>query len=187
MPAVQQDQFDTVPRDPGRRGAHRAENPGPRWLSVLLWAIFGFLLLTTIGILAAMVAMGRIAWGPTEADPVPAPDESSVVDTSYSVLVLNATESDGLAGAVRDTILSAGWQPDAVTAGSVDDKGFADTTVYYAMESDREAAVGLAELIGGAQVEQSSFYADEAGGDGLLLTVVLGADRTPGQSGTGTE
>jgi hypothetical protein len=54
--------------------------------------------------------------------------------------------------------------------------------VFYATEADEAAALGLAEVVGGAQVEQNAQYIQEDDpaterDESRLLTVVLGLDR----------
>ena len=108
-----------------------------------------------------------------------------VVDTSYSVLILNATPETGLATQLKDQLIAAGWVPDTVLAGQAGTDDFPETTVYYATDADYAAALGLANVIGGAAVAQSDIYqptddpateVDE--GATKQLTIVIGLDRT---------
>src|SRR5690606_9662153 len=112
-------------------------------------------------IFVALVLMGRISLF-AEAEPVapPTPEVTGVVDTEYSVLVLNATPEEGLDVQMRDTLLNNGWAAGSVTNGPAGSQDFADTTVYYEKEADELAALGLSDVIGGAQIEQSDVYAD---------------------------
>ncbi|PNW10686.1 hypothetical protein C1632_02700 [Microbacterium testaceum] len=185
------DRFDDLPAESGRVGAHRAEKPRLRGWIVFLWAAIATLLLIIAGIFATLVVSGRISLG---ADTAPSPTVSAeptipaVVDTSYSVVVLNGTSDSGLAASVRDQIVAAGWSGDNVETGTSDSTDFADTTIYYRLESDEAAAEGLAQTIGGAQIAQSDFLqptddpntpADES--DLKRLIVVIGLDRAAGQ------
>lgn len=154
-----------------------------------MWAALAVVVLVGAGIFGAMVAMGKISIGAdaSMSSSTPAPQEAGVIDTSYAVLVLNATDSSGLAAAVGDTVKAAGWPAETVTTGNVDDESFAETTIYYATEDDRAAAVGLAGVVGGARLEQSDFYVAEAGDSARLLTIVIGADRAPTPSASPSE
>jgi len=185
------DRFDDLPADSGRVGAHRAENPRLRGWIVFLWAAIATLVLIIAGIFATLVVSGRISLGPDDA-PAPIvsaePTTPAVVDTSYSVVVLNGTPDNGLAAAARDQIVAAGWSGDTVETGNSDSTDFADTTIYYRLASDEAAAEGLAQTIGGAQIAQSDFLQptddpntpdDES--DVKRLIVVIGLDRAPGQ------
>lgn len=185
------DRFDDLPADSGRVGAHRAENPRLRGWIVFLWAAIATLVLIIAGIFATLVVSGRISLG---SDTAPSPTVSAeptipaVVDTSYSVVVLNGTSDSGLAASVRDQIVAAGWSGENVETGNSDSTDFAQTTVYYLRDSDEAAAEGLAQTIGGAQIAQSDFLQptddpntpdDESAVKRLI--VVIGLDRVAGQ------
>jgi hypothetical protein len=146
---------------------------------VLLWSFVAALILIVAGIFTALVVMGRITLFP-EAVPSaePTPEVTGVVDTTYSVLILNATGEEGLDVQMRDTIINGGWAADTVIYGSAGSQDFADTTIYYVAEADELAAIGLADLIGGAQVEQSDFYADPSDPEQKQLVIVIGLDRS---------
>lgn len=182
------DRFDDLPADAGRVGAHRAENPHLRGWVILLWAALATIVLIAVGIFGTLYASGRIVLFPT---PTPvataAPEVTPVIDTSYSVLVLNATPEEGLATQMKDDIVAAGWPADTVFASEAGTTDFAQTTVFYALPEDEAAAKGLAELVlGGAQVAQSDAYQPEDDPDTAdvdesqtrQLVVVIGLDRT---------
>ncbi len=149
-------------------------------------------MLIIVGIFGTLVASGRISLGPDDAAtsaPTAEPTTPAVVDTSYSVVVLNGTADDGLAGALRDRIVAAGWAGDAVETGDSDSTDFAQTTVFYLRDTDEAAAEGLAQTIGGAEVAQSDFLQptdDPATPDDesavKRLIVVIGLDRAAGQA-----
>jgi hypothetical protein len=107
----------------------------------------------------------------------PAPSVTPVVDPTYDVLILNATPEEGLATQTKDVVVAAGWSDDKVTAGEAGSQDFATTTVFYVSAADEAAAAGLAEVIGGAAIEQSDAY-PAASADIPQLTVVIGLDRT---------
>lgn len=182
MPTPDRDRFDDVPRTHGRVGAHRAENPGMNGWVVLLWSIVAALVLIVAGVFGAMVVMGKISFGPEPtASVAPSSPETSAptLDTSYAVLVLNATTVDNLAATVRDSIVTAGFPETAVIASNADATDFPQTTVYFQNPEDQAAAEALAGLIGGAQVLQSDVYADDVVEGQKQLTVVIGLDRVP--------
>ncbi len=182
------DRFDDLAEDSGRIGAHRAENPRMKPGVVLLWAGLATVVLIAVGIFATLLASGRIQLAPDPApSATPIPSVAPVVDTSYAVLVLNATPEEGLATRVKDEIVLAGWSADQVTASGAGTTDFPETTVYYAFPDDLPAALGLAdEVLGGARVEQSDVYqpdddpntADVDESQSRQLTVVIGLDRT---------
>lgn len=179
MPKFVPDRFDTVPRAAGRVGAHRAENPKMNGWVALLWAVASVLVLTLVGIFIALIMTGRISPFPAETPtPVPTPVETGVVDTTYSVLILNGTPEAGLEARVRDDLINAGWSGQSVFSGTSGATDFEFTTVYYVQASDEPAAIGLAQLVGGAKVVQSDFYADPSDPEKRELTLVLGLDRS---------
>lgn len=152
---------------------------------VLLWSFVAALVLIIAGIFGSLVVMGRISLFP-EAVPssVPTPTETGVVDTAFSVLILNASPDDGLDEQMRDVLVNNGWAAGAVYASDSDSADFATTTVYYVEEDDELAAIGLAGVIGGAAVEQSDYYAQLNETDSEQLVVVIGLDRTAAGSET---
>lgn len=176
------DRFDELADEPGRVGAHRAENPRLRPGIVALWAVIATVLLTVIGIFGALVISERIVLFPEPVPTVAAPAVvDPVVDPSYSVLVLNASGQAGLATQAAETIIAAGWAADAVNPGDAG-ASFEVTTVFYVNPEDEAAALGLAGVIGGAEVAQSSQYVQEDDpaterNEARMLTVVLGTDR----------
>jgi len=177
---TQKDRFDDVPVDGGRIGAHRAENPRIRGGVVVLWSAIAIIVLVALGIFGTLVTTGRVTLFPAPSStPTVARTAEPVVDTSYKVTVLNATTQSGLAGAVAQTVVAAGWSADDVTAGDAGSTDFPTTTVFYSDPAEEGAARGLAQVIGGANLSLSDAYqtlVDGAGGK--LLVVVIGADRT---------
>lgn len=172
------DRFDDLPAEIGRVGAHRAENPRMRGWLVLLWAVIATIVLIAVGIFGTLVASGRIELFPTPAPSVtPVPVVTPVVDTSYGVLILNATPEQGLATQMKDVVVAAGWAEETVNAGEAGSTDFETTTVYYLNPEDEAAAAGLAEVVGGAEIAQSDVY-QPAVPDTKQLTIVIGLDRT---------
>lgn len=143
---------------------------------VLLWAVVAAAILIIVGTFATLVYTGRITLGPDASSTLsPAPEETGIVDVSYAVLILNGTADEGADARMRDVLVSAGWSGDDVIAGPIGTTDFSITTVYYVLEGDRAAAMGLADLIGGADVVLSDHYADADDPDARQLTVVIGA------------
>ncbi|HYP72838.1 MAG TPA: LytR C-terminal domain-containing protein, partial [Microbacterium sp.] len=181
------DRFDDLPADHGRIGAHRAENPRMRGGVVLLWSVIATVVLVALGVFGSMIATGRITLFPTPEPTVTvAPTAEAVLDTSYAVTVLNATPQRGLAAAIRDTVIAAEWPADSVLDGDAGSEDFPTTTVYYATPADEGAARGLAQAIGGADVQLNDVYqpvddpdttdVDESATKQLVI--VIGLDRT---------
>lgn len=170
------DRFDDLSAASGRVGAHRAENPRLRVGGILAWAIAATVVLIGLGIFGSLIASGKIVLFPTaEATVSATPTITPVVDTSYTVLVLNATDEQGLATQVKDSLLSQGWSEQNVSASNAGST-FEATTVYYASEDAYAAALGLAELVGASEVTYDPDY-PLTGTSATQLTVVLGTDQ----------
>ena len=93
--------------------AHRAEQPRLLRSRLLLWATVATVVLIAGGIVATLWAGGRFGPGrPTDALPTAVVTADPVVDTSYTVVVLNATPQEGLGGTLSADIIAAGWSAD---------------------------------------------------------------------------
>jgi len=145
---------------------------------VLLWAALATIALIALGIFGTLLASGRIELFPTPAPTVaPTIAVEPVIDTTFEVVILNATPEQGLATQTKDVVVNAGWADVDVTAGEASVDDFPETTVYYLAAEDEAAAAGLADVIGGARIERSDVY-QPAQADSKQLTVVIGLDRT---------
>jgi len=145
---------------------------------VLLWAALATVVLIVLGIFGTLLASGRIDLFPEPTPTVePVPEVTPVIDTTFDVLILNATPEQGLATQMKDVVVAAGWADSDVTPGEAGSQDFPTTTVFYVGAEDEAAAAGLAEVIGGAAIEQSDAYQPAQEGS-KQLTVVIGLDRT---------
>lgn len=189
------DRFDDLPADHGRVGAHRAENPRLRGGVVLLWSAVATIVLVTLGVFGTMITTGRITLFPepvATATTIPAVD--AVIDTSYTVYVINATPQSGLAGTVANQVIAAGWTSEMVYPTESESEDFETTTVYFATPADEGAARGLAQAIGGAAVELNDSYqpVDDPNTSDVdesavkQLVIVIGQDRTDAGAGADT-
>lgn len=142
----------------------------------LLWALVAAIVLFAAGVFGFLLVTDRV---PLFSDPAPVvtpvatPD--AVVDTTYSVLVLNATTDESLSEQATQAIVAAGWPAESVFASVAGVQDFEQTTVYYSAEADAAAAEGLANAVGAGRVAQSDQYqpTDETV---KQLTLVIGAD-----------
>lgn len=146
---------------------------------VLLWAVLATIVLVAVGIFGTLIVTGRVVLFPTPTpSATPLPIVTPIVDTTYDVLVLNATPEQGLATRMKDVVIAAGWAEDTVLASEAGSTDFPETTIYYYLATDEAAAAGLAEVIGGANLEQSDVYQPADDPEAKQLTVVIGLDRT---------
>lgn len=146
---------------------------------VLLWAVLATIVLIAVGIFGTLLMTGRVVLFPTpEPTAAPLPVVTPVVDTTYDVLVLNATPEQGLATRMKDVVVAAGWAEDAVLASEAGSTDFPETTIYYFRPEDAAAAAGLGQVIGGAKLEQSDVYQPADDPEAKQLTIVIGLDDT---------
>ncbi|QAY58745.1 LytR family transcriptional regulator [Microbacterium protaetiae] len=175
-PSYPRDRFDDAPVEVDRVGAHRAENPHLRAGVIVIWAAVTTVVLIAVGVVGTLALTGRFgtpAAGPTTA--APTTSVTPVIDTSFTVLILNATGESGQATVAQDAVVRAGWDVADVLpseAGST----YPTTTVYYADAADQAAAAGLAKIVGASSVVLDDQYQSTTDAKGKQLTVVLGTD-----------
>lgn len=165
------DRFDDVPRQPGRVGAHRAENPRMRPSVVLMWSALCAVVLFCAGVVGFMVVSQQPG---IVAEPEPQSTVAPVMDPSYHVFILNGTASQGLESTAEEQLLAAGWSASDISASNANTTDFPETVVYFASPEHEAAAAGVAEVLGGAELRESDAY---AGPEDKTVTVVLGLDR----------
>jgi hypothetical protein len=152
---------------------------------VFLWALVATIVLIAVGIFGTLVVSGRITLFPTPTpSATPTPTVTPVLDTTYSVAVVNATPQSGFATQVKDEIVALGFDATKVTASEASTDDFPVTTVYYPFPEAEAAAAGLADAIGGARIALSEAYQPLDDPDAAQLAVVLGLDRIPGADPT---
>jgi hypothetical protein len=174
------DRFDEIPDGLQRVGAHRAPRPkGRGWIAVG-WAALAVVVLVGAGIFGLSLVSGSISFhgtpnttsGTPTPTPTPTPTIVPTVDPSLSVNVLNGTTTEGLGGKVRDVLTGAGWKVGAVA--NADQQNLTQTIVYYSDPKNQAAALGVAQSLPGATVQESQAFTDT----GADLTVVIGSDYT---------
>jgi hypothetical protein len=188
MAAFPPDQFDELPADLARVGAHRAPpRRGRGWIR-FAWAA----LATGVLVVGGLFGLSRIdpnfklnlpnAGGSTSsATPSTSstPTAAAITDPTkvpaglaLSISVLNGAPTDGLQDKAGDVIKAAGW-PDPARANSTD-RTEKTTVIYYRSADYEGVARGLAALLGVAvDVQLSDAFL------GAPVTIVLGEDYTP--------
>jgi hypothetical protein len=181
-----QDQFDEVPAELKRVGAHRAPRPRGRGAIAFAWAA----LITGVLVVAGLYGLSRI--DPTftfalpgigdngDGDPVATPSASGAVVApvtdpttvdpalALSISVLNGSSTDGLQNTAGDAIAAAGW-PNPARANSTT-REEAETVIYYRSTDFEGIALGLAQLLGVGTIQLSDAFL------GAPVTIVVGAD-----------
>jgi hypothetical protein len=180
------DRFDDVPDSLGRVGAHRAPRKrGRGWIAVA-WGLLASGVLVIAGLFGLSLVSDSVTFeipGFAEPEPTPepepeptqAPTAEPVVDPTtvelpagFTITVLNATPTSGLAQQVGTELSEAGWPVGTTTSAAQDD--FLETVVYYSDPTNEGLARGIAQLLQVAEIELSDAF------PGAAVTVVLGAD-----------
>jgi hypothetical protein len=186
MASFPPDQFDEIPTDLVRVGAHRA--PAKRGRG---WVRFGWAALAT----AALVIAGlfglsllnpafklELPFGGSTASATPSisatPTAEAVTDPTtvdpalnLSISVLNGSKTDGQQDKAGDAIKAAGW-PDPARANSTT-RSAKTTTIYYSSAPFEGIARGMAVLLGVGTIQLSDAF------PGAPITIVIGDDYVP--------
>lgn len=168
-----EDRFDNVPKNSKRIGAHRVIAKPTYFWQWFLVMIIAIVVLTAVGIFTlTRIGADRVPFasqveGQTEG---PAPVESEV-NPDATVAVLNGVETAGLGESVGNQISENKWGNTSFV-GNAAEPSVEISAVFYTEESDRSAAQGLAEQLGGVSTYLNESYSDL----GTDLVVVLGAD-----------
>ena len=178
------DRFDAIPDDLQRVGAHRSPRPkGRGWIAVG-WAVLATVVLVAVGVFGLSLVNGSISFHgalssssalksqTSTPTPTPTPTIVPTVDPSLSVTVLNGTTRGGLAKTAGDKLTAAGWKVRAL--GNADTSNVAQTVVYYSDPKNKAAALGVAQSLPGATIQETQTYA----ASGADITVVVGANFT---------
>lgn len=181
MPAFPSDRYDVQPSSIGRVGAHRGPQPKNRGLFAFGWAALATGILVGLGVVWMLVINDRVSFdnpftgtGTAAETPAPTPTVEPTIDPAVSVVILNGTTTDGLAGQVGTLLAGQGW-----TIGSTGTNATSDvaiTTVYYSDPAQEGAAKGLSVALNGAPIELSqAFFVEGLNRIGILV----GADYAP--------
>jgi len=185
MATFPKDQFDTLPEDLTRTGAHRApKKKGGGWLGFLA-AIVATALLVVGGLYVVAsinsdiefqipgISAGEeeavepsVSATPTVAPLLDAKDLDK--KRKITITVLNGTEVSKLQEKAGKALTKLKWPVTSTTAASV--KNIEDTVVYYSNPDDEDVALGLAAALGIGKVRESTNF------PGAPITIVLGTD-----------
>jgi hypothetical protein len=180
MPSFAPDRFDEVPADLHRVGAHRAPKKKGRGWVTFAWAALATGLIVAAGVAAMFTINDRVSFeNPFVAATTPSPEVTPTptveptIDPSQTVVVLNSTQTDGLATEVGDQLAAAGWN--VVTRGNADTE-IPSTIVYYSDAAQEGAAKGIVQSLGAGTTMLSDVFIVE----GVpRIVVVIGSDYVP--------
>ena len=176
------DRFDQVPDDLERVGAHRAPRPrGYGWIWVA-WCAGAVAVIVGIGALGIFAINGTLNVDlPFERTPsatptptsTPTPTVTPMVNPALNLMVLNGTNTAGLAADATTTLKAAGWAK--ITPANASSTNVKTTTVYYSDDKNKAAALAVSQELAGAPIQQTQDFA----ASGADITVVIGADYKP--------
>jgi hypothetical protein len=180
-----QDQFDEVPAELMRVGAHRAPRPKGRGAIAFAWAALATGILVVGGLYGlsrvnpditfALPDFGGDGGGPaatpsSSASSVPPVTDPTTVDPALglSISVLNGSSTDGLQNIAGDAIKEAGWPNPARNNSTTREE---DTTVIFYRSTEFEGiALGLSQLLGVGTIQLSDAFL------GAPVTIIVGND-----------
>jgi hypothetical protein len=174
------DRFDEIPTDIERVGAHRAPRGRGRGWIAFGWAALATVVLVGAGIFGLSLVNGAISFnGPTSSGtaapsttPTPTPTIVPTVNPALTINVLNGTATSGLGAKAGEALTAAGWKVGAVA--NADMTNLTETVVYYSDPANEAAALGVAQSLPGATVQNTQDFADS----GADITVVIGSSYT---------
>lgn len=191
MASFPRDQFDAIPNDVDRVGAHRAPRKRGRGWIAFGWATLATAVLVVGGLFALSLFDPRFELPIFPGESATPSDTPTVIQTAepvtdpttldpalletLTISVLNGTPTQGLSNQAADQIAAAGW-PDPSRAGA-SDTSETETYVYYPSAEYEGVARGIMQLVGAVDVRLSDAFPT------ATITVVLGADYVPPAAG----
>ena len=179
MAKYPRDQFDDIPVELDRVGAHRAPVRAARGWITFAWAA----LFTGIFVIGGVAALNAFRGRSFLGEPPPVTSTPSVEVTADPILdptliapergititILNGTTTVGLENVAGDSLV--GWPVGARLIAA--ERNEETTIVYYSNPADEDVARGLVIALGAGEIKESSAY------PGASVTVVLGSDYLP--------
>jgi len=178
MATYPSDQFDNLPDDLDRVGAHRGPKVRGRGWIAFGWAVLATVVLVVVGLFALQTLQGTgFNSGPDATDTpsasptptiTPITDPTTIAKRHITITVLNGTPTAGLQASAVHTLKLAHWRVTSSAPASVNT--FKKTVVYYSLATNKDVALGVAKALGSSIVSLTDAY------PGAPITVVLGAD-----------
>jgi hypothetical protein len=178
MATYPSDQFDNLPDDLDRVGAHRGPKVRGRGWIAFGWAVLATVVLVIVGLFALQVIQGGgddSAVGPSDSQsPTPTPTISPITDPTtiasrhITITVLNGTATAGLESKATTALKAQHWNVTSSAPAST--SSFKDTVIYYSLAANKDVALGVAKALGFTTVSLTDAF------PGAPITVVLGTD-----------
>lgn len=178
MAKYPKDQFDDIPHDLERTGAHRAPAKRGRGWFTVLWAALFTAIFIFAGLFGLSLLKGESFLGEPAAE-TPTPSATPTMDPildpttiaperAITITVLNGTTTIDLEDAAFNALQAKGWP--VTTAATASQRDIEETVIYYSNPLDEDVARGVALALGVGEVRESTAFL------GAPITVVLGAD-----------
>lgn len=183
MASFPTDQFDNLPDDLERVGAHRGPKVrGRGWLG-LAWAVLATAVLMVVGLYVLSLLNDQITFklpGTAASTPTPKPtvshtpsvqpitDPTTIKARHITITVLNGTAVAGLQNVAATKLTKAHWAVGSRALAS--DNTIKQTVVYYSSAKNEDVARGIQLALGVGTVRLSDAF------PGAPITVVLGSD-----------
>lgn len=188
MATTTKDQFDEIPADLSRVGAHRAPRKrGRGWIrfawaalitgALIVGGLFGLSLLVPGIAFTLPDLVGEPSASPTDG---PAATDGPVIEAAaptavdpvsgaaLALSVFNGSATDGLQNTAGDALVTAGWADPARANATARDE--TETVVYYRSAEYEPIALGVLASLGTGRTQLSDAFL------GAPVTVVLGED-----------
>ena len=175
------DQFDNLPDNPDRIGAHRGPKVKGRGWITFAWAVLATAILVVGGLYVLSIfnssfkfGLGATAGSTPTASSTPVPvitpieDPTSIASRNITVTVLNGTDIVGLDKKAATKLTAKGWNVIATANSAV--TNLKTSTVYYSNAKDEDVAEGIQSLLDAQDIQFTSVY------PGSSITVVVGSD-----------
>ncbi|HEY5229560.1 MAG TPA: LytR C-terminal domain-containing protein [Galbitalea sp.] len=175
------DQFDNLPENIDRVGAHRGPKvKGRGWITVA-WAVLATAVLVVGGLYVLSIFNSSIKFGlggtsaasdTPSSTPVPVitpiDNPTSIASRNITVTVLNGTDIVGLDTKAAAKLTAKGW--DVIATANSTATNLKTSTVYYSNAANQDVAEGIQSLLGAQDIGFTSQF------PGSSITVVVGSD-----------
>jgi hypothetical protein len=183
MATYPRDQFDTLPDDLLRVGAHRGPKVKGRGWITFAWAALATGVLVGAGLfgLARVDSSFKLDLGSSTltatATPTPTPtvtpitDPTTITARDITITVLNGTAVSDLQSTAATLLEGKQWT--VGSAATSTETTIKTTTIYYSDVANEDVALGVERALGVGDVQFSDAY------PGAPITIVLGSDFPP--------
>ena len=175
------DQFDNIPDNVDRVGAHRGPKAKGRGWIMFLWAVVATAVLVVGGLYVLSIFNDQVKFGlgnssATTPSPTGTPtpvitpisDPTAVASRNITITVLNGTDVVGLQNKAAAVLTAKGWNVIGTSNSSA--TNITTTTIYYSDKTNEDVAEGLQGLLNAQDIQFSSFYPSSS------ITIVVGSD-----------